>query len=65
MYNSEEFKTFLLRLSSAVIQQVGTPDFNFDSLDYTDITKTIKEDEKYPQQSKQLMYVINDVLSCP
>jgi hypothetical protein len=37
----KEFKTFLVKMTPKLLETIGTGDFDFNSLDYVDITKTI------------------------
>jgi hypothetical protein len=58
MHLPKEFKTFLLKMTPKVLESFGTSDFDFNSLEYFDITKKIQKDVSRPDEASTLCCIV-------
>ena len=55
-YFSKESKTFMIGVSPTVLRDNGSPEFDFSSLDYQDISSHIEKSMKKPKKPSALAY---------
>jgi len=65
VYLPKEFKTFRVKIDSKTLSNIGAKEYNFQELNYVDISKEISEGIRLMKNPPVLTYLFDDTASIP
>ena len=65
IYLEEELKTFSVKLTSEVLSTIDSDKFDFNTLEYVDMTKKIKKGISKSKGPSLLTYLFNNTIELP